>query len=239
MIIFPKPKSLHDFELSYKKSVALRNVNELRQEVEIVAIDDQPFAAETNLKNSGFKITVLRDIQRVNEVDHYSIILCDINGIGLALSQETQGAYVIEEIKKVFPEKIVIAYTAGSPVSKLVQRARAVADGYLKKDASIEEWRDELDMRIKALADPIATWKNLRLRLLKADIELKDLLELEDTFIKAFPKGVKETRDQLNSKLSGKSAHQWKGELAKFLGSKAFEFAFSALVESSLKQITA
>lgn len=231
MIHFPRPPVLHEIEASYRRSTAMRDVSTLRASVDIVVIDDNPFSAENNLKNSGFKITALRDILQVQEVADYSIILCDVNGVGISLSQDTQGAYVIEEIKKIYPEKIVIAYTAGSAASKIVQRARMKADSYLRKDASIEEWRDLLDQQITRLADPIVTWKQLRLRLLAKDIELVDLLELEAVYLKNIAKGAAESRARLQAQLSStKSGGAWTGELAKFLGSKAFDLALSAAV---------
>ena len=233
MLHFPRPPLLHEIEASYRRSTAMRDVSSLRASVDIVVIDDNPFSAENNLKNSGFKITALRDILQVQEVADYSIILCDVNGVGASLSQDTQGAYVIEEIKKIYPEKIVIAYTAGSASSKIVQRARMKADSYLRKDASIEDWRDLLDKQILRLADPIITWKQLRLRLLEKDIELIDLLELESVYLNSISKGASESRAKLQAKLgSTKSGGAWTGELTKFLGSKAFDLALSAAVDA-------
>jgi CheY-like chemotaxis protein len=168
---------------------------------------------------------------QVQEVADYSIVLCDVNGVGVALSEDTQGAYVIEEIKKIYPEKIVIAYTAGSAMSKMVQRARAKADSYLRKDASIEDWRDLLDQQIARLADPIITWKQLRLRLLGKDIELVDLLELEAIYLKNIKNGPLKAREKLQARLSStKGGGAWTGELTKFLGSKAFDLALSASI---------
>lgn len=233
MFHFPRPPVLHDIEASYKRSTVMRDMSSLRKSVDIVVIDDKPFSAENNLKNSGFKITVLRDILQIVEIADYSIILCDVNGVGVALSEETQGAYVIEEIKKTYPEKIVIAYTAGSAVSKLVQRAQSKADGYLRKDASIEDWRDMLDQKIAQLADPIVTWKQLRLRLLSKDIELVDLLELEKVYLKNIKNGVAKAREKMQAELNAtRTGGAWTGELAKFLASKAFDLALSASVDS-------
>lgn len=231
MWIFPSPPSLNEFEMTFKRTAALRNMDELRKSVDIVVIDDKPFSPEINLKNSGFKITVLRDIQQISEIADYPIVLCDVNGVGVALSEDTQGAYVMEEIKKLYPEKIVIAYTAGSTISKLVQRAKSVSDGYLRKDASIEDWRDLLDEKIGILASPVVTWKQLRLRLLACGIELADLLQLENIYLKNITKGAAQTKQKLQEQLaSSKQSGAWKGELTKFLGSKAFDLALSTIV---------
>jgi DNA-binding NarL/FixJ family response regulator len=62
-----------------------------------------------------------------------------------------QGAYLIEEIKRNYPEKAVIAFTGGATNSNISKRAAAAADDYLRKDASIEDWRELLDKHIKNL----------------------------------------------------------------------------------------
>lgn len=222
---------LHDVEQKISKSSVLRNVTELRSKVEIVAIDDNEFYPEVNLRNVGFNIKSIRDIQLISDVEPFSIILCDLNGVGVSLSSDTQGAYVIEEIKKRYPEKIVIAYTASSSTTRLAKRAKAIADGYLKKDDSIEEWRDLLDEKIKHLSNPIEVWKILRLRLLSSDIELYDLYKLEQVILKNVDKGVETTKHALEKELSSvDSMSIWKSDVTKFVASKAFDLAFSAIV---------
>lgn len=219
-------KSLHSVELKFLNSGLLKSPAELRKQIPIVAIDDQIFLPEKNLKNSGFSIETLADIQRITDIERYQIILCDVNGIGSALSDSTQGAYVIEEIKSTYPEKIVIAYTAGSAASKLVVRARASADRYIKKDASIEEWRDLLDDVIKSLCNPIDVWKKTRIRLLNAGIELEDLIKLEQALLSSLGTGNHNVRNALNQEAASSATASWKSEISRFMVSKAFDLAF-------------
>jgi DNA-binding NarL/FixJ family response regulator len=163
-------------------------------------------------------------------VEPFSIILCDLNGVGTSLSVETQGAYVIEEIKAQYPDKIVIAYTATPSSSKLAKRAQIAADGYLRKDATIEEWRDLLDSKIKYLSNPIEVWKALRLRLLTKNIELSELIRLEQIVLKNINHDVKTTKAALESELKRiDTSSPWKPVLTKFIESKTFELAFYAL----------
>lgn len=225
-----KRLKLHDVEMRISNSTALRSPAELRNKVDIVAIDDNDFHPETNLRNAGFNIKSIRDIQLISDVEPFSIILCDLNGVGTSLSTDTQGAYVIEEIKSRYPEKIVIAYTANPSTSRLAKRARIAADGYIKKDDSIEEWRDLLDNKIRYISNPIEAWKQLRLRLLARGIELSDLLRLEQIVLKNIDKGVATTRGALEKELKSTDAMSpWKNDLVKFIGSKAFDLAFSAV----------
>ena len=222
-----KPKSLHAEEVRFLSSGVLKNPLDLRKKIPIVAIDDQVFLPEKNLKNSGFIIETLTDIQRITDIENYQIILCDVNGIGSSLSVDTQGAYVIEEIKSTYPDKIVIAYTAGSAASKLVIRARSAADFYIKKDASVEDWRNLLDEVIKSLCNPIVTWKKTRIRLLDAGIELQELIKLEQALLQSLGNGKDSVRTALNNQASSVEASPWKSEVTQFLLSKAFDLAFA------------
>lgn len=228
----PKPPlTLHAAEVKFLSSGALKSPVDLRNKIPIVAIDDQVFLPERNLKNSGFSIETLADIQRIPDVEKYQVILCDVNGVGSALSENTQGAYVIEEIKSTYPDKIVIAYTAGSAASKLVSRARASADRYIKKDASVEEWRDLLDDVIKSLCNPIDVWKKTRIRLLNAGIELEDLMKLEQALLANLGKGNDSIRTALKQETDSAEASSWKGEVARFVLSKAFDLAFGYIIK--------
>jgi DNA-binding NtrC family response regulator len=183
------------------------------------------------LKNSGFLIETLSDIQRIPDVEKYQIILCDVNNVGSALSENTQGAYVIEEIKSTYPDKVVIAYTAGSTSAKLVSRARKAADRYIKKDATIEAWRDLLDEEVKSLCNPIDVWKKTRIRLLAAGIELQDLMKLEQALLENLGKGKDSVRSAIQHEVKTADASSWKGEVSQFLVSKAFDLAFEYFVK--------
>lgn len=232
-MIFRKPETLHEAETRFARSGLLASPPELRKKIPILAIDDQNFPPQNNLANSGFKIETFSDIQRISDVEPYAIVLCDVNGVGANLSTDTQGAYVIEEIKKTYPDKVVIAYTAGSAMSKLVTSAKANADRYIRKDASIEEWRDLLDQVIRDFCNPIVVWKKQRLRLLNAGIDLQELLQIEQALVKNLGKG----RDNIKSaieektKLSGGAPSAWKKEVTGFLASKGFDFAFEYIFQ--------
>lgn len=228
MFFQKKYETLNSAEQRFNKAGLLASAVDLRKKIPIIAIDDQNFPPQTNLANSGFKIETFSDIQRISDVEKFSIVLCDVNGVGTNLATDTQGAYVIEEIKKKYPEKIVVAYTAGSALSKVVNKARASADDYIRKDASIEEWRDLLDREIKDICNPIIVWKKTRLRLLSAGIELQELLEIEQALIKNLGKGSQSIKDAVLAR-SGKAENgsgAWKKEVASFVASKAFDFAF-------------
>lgn len=230
VICFPKPLSINDLQRDKEMAARLRSPSELRRSIQIAVIDDQPFAPEHNLKNNQFQIVTYTDIHKIEQVHEFPIVLCDLQGVGLQLASDMQGAYLIEEIKRNYPEKAVIAFTGGSSNSNMSKRALAAADDYLKKDASIEEWRDVLDKHIRNLSDPIYVWKQLRLRLIKAEITPLELLKLEHAYVSSIKSGAIVTKKAMQdaSNASG-SAPIVKREIATFVSSKAFDLVFEAL----------
>ncbi|WP_321386759.1 hypothetical protein [Alcaligenes phenolicus] len=223
-----QPLSLREVEATYTRTIAMASAGDLRKRVEIVAIDDQVFYPEANLRNAGFNIITKTDIQHIPEVAPYPIILCDVNGIGTHLNPDGQGAYVIQEIKTNYPEKIVIAYTAGGLNQTIVRQAKLMSDGYLRKDDSIDDWRNLLDSQIKIVLNPIETWKSLRIRLLQKEIELEDLMALEQAVLKNVKSGGEITKEAVKNVLGGQvSSSPWKAEVVRFIASKSFDLAFS------------
>lgn len=232
MYIFclPSALSLNDLEKDKKIITKLKSPTELRQSVKIAVIDDQPFSPEHNLKNNQFQIATYTDIHKIEQVSEYPIILCDLQGVGAHLSSDMQGAYLIEEIKRNYPEKIVIAYTGGSSNSNISKRASIAADDYLRKDIPIEDWRETLDKHIKNLSDPLYVWRKFRARLIHADITPLELLKLEDAFVRNIKSGAKATKLALkNATKSSPSNSLINKELISFVASKTFDLVFEAL----------
>lgn len=87
------------FFIKYKVSdlieeTALQNMTtaELRNKVEVLVIDDQDFAAEDYLRKNGFRIVHKKDIDNINDVSAYAVILCDIRGVGKGLGSAQEAA---------------------------------------------------------------------------------------------------------------------------------------------------
>jgi CheY-like chemotaxis protein len=230
VICIPPPKSLIDLQHDKTLVARLRSPAELRKSVQIAVIDDQPFAPEHNLKNNQFQIVTYTDIHKIDQLQEFPIILCDLQGVGLQLASDLQGAYLIEEIKRNYPEKTVIAFTGGSINSNMSKRAAQAADDYLRKDASIEDWRDVLDKHIRNLSDPVYVWKQLRTRLVKADIAPLELLKLEHAYVSSIRAGAQATKAAIQDVSGSNSADPMvRKEIASFVTSKAFDLVFEAL----------
>ena len=163
---------------------ALVDKNKIKQEVKILVVDDNDVPFLDILQNNDYQIKHHEDITDLSVVNNYDIILCDIQGVGKSLNPTSQGAHLVKEIKKLFPFKQVIAFTA-NPADPGLLNTLQKADNILKKDASEDDWIEALDECIQKFGNPIKQWKNIRQVLLDNNVSTKGVAHLESNFVKA------------------------------------------------------
>lgn len=202
MLIFPKPKTIEDIALKQKSFIKDKSIIELRKAVKIVIIDDNEFAPLTNLKNNDFDVTLKDDISSIQEIENFDIILCDIEGVGLALNKESQGAHVLKLINQNYPYKIPVAYTANTRGNNFA-KAEEYSYKSLRKDSHTDDWIDLLDTCIQQLINPVFAWKRARERLYQMDVTPYHVMLLEDAYVSAL-EGNLEQFGQSIEKVSNK-----------------------------------
>jgi hypothetical protein len=173
------PKQLSDL-----KVIARPPIGTLRQKIPIVVVDDKGFVYLNVLRDHGFWITELRDVTDVKIIETYPIVVCDIRGVGKAFASQFEGAHVLAEIKKHYPNKILLAYT-GQLFDATFNKYFALCDGSITKDAESQEWVEVLDNAIAAFLDPVLQWKKLRLYMIALDVPTIRLAELEHQYVSA------------------------------------------------------
>jgi len=195
--------NINDIKIS--ETVRKERIYDLRKKTDVLVIDDEGFEPQRFLEQNHYRLTKKDDIENIRDVSEYSIILCDIRGVGRKLSESFEGAFVIKEIKDNYPEKAVIAYTASQydPNYNLyLQRADVV----LQKSISMEEWLDILDQYIFKVTDPVVQWKLLRDKLISIDVPLIDVAKLESAFVCAYIKdefaGFEKVAKSMNTEVS-------------------------------------
>ena len=227
MVFRLRKRSIDDLDVSHRLNRFTQAPVDLREQVQVLVVDDQPFEPQANLEAHGFKLTVLNGIGDIAQTKPYPIVLCDLMGVGQALHECLQGAYTIREIKKNYPEKVVFAYTGGSVESRITREAHVYADHYMRKDAGPDEWCEKLDAVISDLANPVVAWKDFRLRLLATGIPISQLAILEDGFVRSYPRGSTYTRDYLEGFAGRKSLGvDARSVLSSFVGSALFALLF-------------
>ncbi|WP_428592343.1 hypothetical protein [Sphaerochaeta sp.] len=161
------------------------DLTDAKSKIEIAVIDDNPFAPREALLIHKFRIVELGpDIRSVDQVSTYSIIICDVSGVGKAFGSQLEGAHLVTEIRKAFPDKYLMAYT-GMTYSLAITNALTTADKRMEKDASIEAWVQTLEVGISEVVNPRNRWIRFRRALLERGVELFDVLKLEQAFIKS------------------------------------------------------
>lgn len=182
-------RSVNDIENAVTLKLAQRGPAAMRGSVQIAAIDDQPFSPAQNLRNHGYNIDYFNDVGSLDAVQKYGIILCDLQGVGSNFNADLQGAHLIREMKRRYPEKYIIAYTGSAKNTVMARLAQQNADAFIKKDADIQNWIEALDAAIAIVGNPVAMWKLFRKRMLDDGMTLIQVAELEDTFVDNFWKG--------------------------------------------------
>jgi len=191
MFNFLKKKKI--YKLSEIK-VLNTSIQKLKKEIKIAVIDDQDFPPTNNLKNLGFNIIPFKDISALEQVKEYPVIICDIKGIGKDFGGKYEGAFVISELRKSYPDKYIISYSTSSydlDISSFIQKSDVIAS----KGATIEEWSSILEKAIKDTSNASIRWKKTRESLLNNDIELSDLLDLEQKYILSINNSKNEMQD--------------------------------------------
>lgn len=201
--IYYIPKTIIDLN----GDVVLKEISlqSLKKNTEILVIDDDEFIHLETLKNSEYRIEHRQDINSLNDVAEYDIILCDIQGVGKFLKSEYQGAYLVKQIKDKYPNKIVIAYTASFYDPKY-EKFLHCADATYPKGTAPEDWDALLSEMLKELSDPVKQWKKTRSALLKADVPTITVAKYESEYVKAIKNNTYESLKKLyqNSNKPGK-----------------------------------
>lgn len=160
-----------------KSSVAL-----LRKHYSIAIIDNEPFPYTNELIAHGFAVKELGDIKDFCAVAEYSIIACDIKDVGHHFGTSYEGAHVISEIRKRYPDKFIIAYSGGAFGAEY-KRFWDYCDIFLRRDVGFDQWKDTLDCGVDTIGDPIRRWKRICDMLLEANMPIFEVFLLEDAYI--------------------------------------------------------
>lgn len=171
------PKNITDLRSAISKRKQLE-----RKDVKIAVIDNESFPMIDILQRHKFDIDKFDDIENIESLNAYDIILCDIQGVGTKFNTSYQGAYLVKEIYKRYPFKIIIAYT-GSRYEPRYNEFLKYAEYNIPKDASSEEWVEKLDSALELASDPENRWNRVRRYLLNKGVSLFELTLLEDDFV--------------------------------------------------------
>ena len=152
-----------------------------RDRFKIAIIDDEDFVFLEEVRKSGFDIRKYDDALDLQMFDSYPIIICDIKGVGKDFKSPMGGAFLIRELKKKYPLKAYAAYTGSTYDISINNYLEGVS--IIKKDIEIDDWCIEIDNLIRNISDPKEVWLKIRDILLKEEVDLISLANLEDEYV--------------------------------------------------------
>jgi DNA-binding NarL/FixJ family response regulator len=184
-------RSLAELEAHSRSLLSRPDTRTKREHVAIAAIDDQAFGPIDTLRAAGFNVSFLGNTSDPRSLRRYQIILCDVRGVASETSSE-EGVFLIKEMRKMYPEMFVVAYTAAAPYSSLARAAAENADAFISKSATPDKWMTVLDPIIDLALSPYEIWQRVRLALVQRHIDAYDLALLEQDFIRSALAGKKD-----------------------------------------------
>lgn len=158
-----------------------------RSSHKVALIDDNVFPIVDELRRHGFDITTFTDIEHVDAIKNYGVIISDIKGVGKKFGSKFEGAHLIEEIHKQFPNKYLIAYSS-STFNPSYNEYFKLCDITKRKGIDIQEWVRTLDISIQSLNDPIFQWEKTRKYLIEQKLPINYVSQLEQAYSKSILK---------------------------------------------------
>ncbi|MCY9865495.1 MULTISPECIES: hypothetical protein [Vibrio] len=156
-----------------------------RNSIKIAIIDDMEVPYLDSLRRSGYNVQHYKDIEDFDMLKAYSVIVCDIKGVGKSFGSKLEGAYIIKEARKLYPEKYIIAMS--SAVYKIsVAKVIGVADDKIIRDIDLDKVLDSIDTAVNTMRSNRLRWLRLRDNLLNThNVDMYDVWKIEQAFIAA------------------------------------------------------
>ena len=178
-----------------------------RSKFKIAVIEDKVFPYLEELRRHDFNITIFEDIERLSILSDFQIVVSDIRGVGKFFGSKLEGAHLIEEIHKKYPNVYLIAYSS-STFNPSYNEFLKLCDETKKKSIDVNEWTKTFDRALKKVADPIYQWEKTRRILLKNSVNIDTISKLEKLYAKSIIKKDKSIfNKEIISSKSGKSEH--------------------------------
>ncbi|MGL6490178.1 hypothetical protein ACSZNX_03465 [Aeromonas veronii] len=211
----------------FKKRYYLEQLNQQgndllidRNNIKIAIIDDMEVPYIDSLRKSGYNVRHYKDIEDFDMLKAYSVIICDIKGVGKHFGSKLEGAYIIKEARKLYPEKYIIAMS--SAVYKIsVAKIIGVADDKIIRDTDLDRVSNAVDTAVNIMRSNRLRWLRLRNDLLNThNVDMYDVWLIEQDFIAAMVK--KDIKKLENSKAINHANDMVKGLLINFISGIIF-----------------
>lgn len=173
----------------------IANISEKKkiEETKILIIDDDELELEKTLRRIGYNVTWKKDIDVLDDVENYSIIICDYKGVGLKFNSEFEGLNLSMLIKEKYPDKIIYLLSAADFNPRANNYIKFIDELVYKgeEEKIIEYIREDCNK----LFAPRERWIHYKELLKTKGIKEKDIFRLEDLYVRS----LLEKKDILSS----------------------------------------
>jgi len=189
--------TIHDLEKIKSKldTIDLNN----KKLIKILIIDDSGFDSEP-LKSLGYKdVDVFTEFNNMALIEPYDVIFCDINDVAKKMFPIGQGAELASVIKKDYPEKYVVIFSAQSHKNSFFKYYELV-DNVIDKTSDYSVFCDEINKYLAIKNNPIMYWENIEKRMLKERINKVEISKMEHYFVLSLLDGKNHFKKDKNIK---------------------------------------
>ncbi len=162
------------------------NISEKKkiEETKVLIIDDDELELEKTLRRIGYSVTWKKDVDVLDDVENYSIIICDYKGVGLKFNSEFEGLNLSMLIKEKYPDKIIYLLSAADFNPRANKYIKFIDELVYKgeEEKIIEYLRDDCSK----LFDPKERWIHYKELLKTKGIKEKEIFRLEDLYVRSF-----------------------------------------------------
>lgn len=192
-------------------------IEEARRLARILVIDDDPDAFPVELlREQGFNIQYWNtiDLDKLKRIlnGEFDIIVLDIIGIAPEQISATNGFGVLEEIKRLNPNQLVIAYS-GQKFDIKAHDFFSIADDTLGKPTDLVTAASVLDNLLREKFNLSHYWETIRSILRREGIPEGEINRLESRLLKVLESGSTEEAQEFLERLQRKETYvkvaQW------------------------------
>ena len=160
-----------------------------RELIKLAVIDDEGFIKDELSRLNFDNIRIFEKFTDLKDFANYNVILCDIKGIGQNIDSNLDGIAVARDLKKNYPEKIVLQYS-GQSVNDYDPKfyQNMVIDGFVEKSQSSKQLADELDKYCSIFWNPYSAWKYIEKTLRDLNIENINIAKFENLYVESLSK---------------------------------------------------
>lgn len=204
------------------------NASSLRRYLNIAVIDDEPFRdSRSAIETHGYSLHEIGDITSIDLVQSYHVVVCDVKGVGKHFGSSKEGAYLLSEIRRRFPDKYLILHSSYS-LGASFHQAQRVADKWLRKGTDAEAWVSVLDEAAIVMLSAKQRWMRMRRSLIEsASVDLLTVLKLEQRYIHAV---LAKSASKMNGLSTLESDNVVQGIVTEFAKAVAVDLAKNAFV---------